>query len=68
MLFWPMRRKRAHVWLAVICGFALVSMGMTGCGGGSSATPKTTKGTYSFMVTASSAKVQTQSSYTLVVQ
>jgi hypothetical protein len=58
------------VWVMLICAFALASLGLTSCSAGSGAapTPATTAGTYNFMVAASSGKVQTQSSYTLVVQ
>ena len=70
MLLWPIRRKGARVWTTLMCGFALVAMGLTSCsaGNGSSPTPKTTTGTYNFTVTASSGNVQAQTSYSLVVQ
>jgi hypothetical protein len=46
------------------------AFGLTGCGGGGSrpAAPKTAPGSYNFTVAANSGSVQTQSSYTLVVQ
>lgn len=69
MLLWPIRRKGARVWTTLLCSFALVAMGLTSCSAGSgSATHKDTTGTYNFTVTASSGNVQTQTSYTLVVQ
>jgi hypothetical protein len=70
MQSWPIRRRRARAWVTLICTFALVAMGLTSCssGIGTPPAPETTTGTYNFTVTASSGKVQTQSSYTLVVQ
>jgi hypothetical protein len=70
IIFWPIRRKGSRVWAMLMCTFALAAVGLTSCSAGSGAapTPATTAGTYNFTVTASSGKVQTQSSYTLVVQ
>jgi hypothetical protein len=70
IIFWPIRRKGSRVWAMLMCTFALAAAGLTSCSAGSGAapTPATTAGTYNFTVTASSGKVQTQSSYTLVVQ
>jgi hypothetical protein len=70
MLLWPIRRRGARAWATLICGFALAAIGVSGCsaGSGTSPTPETTTGTYSFTVTASSGNVETQSSFTLVVQ
>jgi hypothetical protein len=70
MLLWPLRRRGARLWAMLICSFALAAMGLTSCsaGSGASPTPETTTGTYNFTVTASSGNVQTQTSYTLVVQ
>jgi hypothetical protein len=70
MLFWPIRRRGTRLWAMLICCFALATMGLTSCSSGSTAapTPETAAGTYNFTVTASSGNVQSQSSYTLVVQ
>jgi hypothetical protein len=70
VLFWPIRRRRtARLWAMLICMVAFTALGLTGCSsGGSNTPPETTPGTYNFTVTASSGSVQTQSSYTLVVQ
>jgi hypothetical protein len=72
-LFWPVRRRNAaRLWAMLICTVAFATLGLNGCsegsGGGSNAPAKTAPGTYPFTVTASSGSVQTQSSYTLVVQ
>ena len=70
VLLWPIRRRGARFCAMLICSFALAAMGLTGCSAGSGATPapETTTGTYNFTVTASSGNVQSQSSFTLVVQ
>jgi hypothetical protein len=69
MLFWPTRR-RARTWVILICTFALMAIGLVSCSSGGDTAPglEATQDTYNFTVTASSGKVQTQSSYTLVVQ
>ena len=66
LLFWPMRRKRAMV----IILFALMFVGLNGCGGGSNGNQaaNTAAGSYSFNVTATSGGTQVLSAYTLVVQ
>ena len=70
VLLWPIRRRRAiHLWAMMLYMIAFTALGLAGCnGGGSNTPPKTTPGTYNFTVTASSGSVETQSSYTLVVQ
>jgi hypothetical protein len=70
-LFWPVRRRKAaRLWAMLICTVAFATLGLNGCsgGGGSNDPAKTAPGTYNFTITASSGSVQTQSSYTLVVQ
>ena len=71
ILFWPVRCRRPRFWTTLGCLLALAAMGLTGCSAGNSSPadpPETAPGTYNFTVTASSGNVQTQSSYTLVVQ
>jgi Bacterial Ig-like domain (group 3) len=70
IMLWPIRRRRAAcLWAMMICAVTFTTLGLTGCNGsGSNTPPETTAGSYNFTVTASSGKVQAQSSYTLVVQ
>jgi hypothetical protein len=71
VMLWPIRRRGFPLFAMMICTVAIGALGLTGCssGGGSSAPPTATAaGTYNFTVTASSGSVQSQSSYTLVVQ
>ena len=70
-LFWPIRRKGGRLWAMLACTLAFTALGLTGCGGGGSgpAAAKTAPGSYNFTVAASSGSMmQSQSSFTLVVQ
>jgi hypothetical protein len=69
-LLWPAWRRRNRVWVVLVCAFTFAGLGMSGCSNGSGPAPaaQTSTGTYNFAVTATSGKVQTESSYTLVVQ
>jgi Bacterial Ig-like domain (group 3) len=70
ILLWPIRRRGNRTRGMLILVITLAAFGLNGCSGGSGPSPaaETAAGTYNFTVTASSGKVQTQSSYTLVVQ
>jgi hypothetical protein len=69
LLLWPVRRRKFHFGLLLICTLAFTALAVNGCSGGvGSSGPTTAPGTYNFTVTASSGNFQTQSAYTLVVQ
>jgi hypothetical protein len=68
VLLWPIRRRQYRLWAVLVCAFALAAVGLNGCSSGGSNVAKTTTGTYTFTVTASSGSLQTQAAYSLVVQ
>jgi Bacterial Ig-like domain (group 3) len=70
VLLWPHRRGASRLWIILFCVTGFATIGLNGCssGGGPAPAAQTAPGTYNFTVVASSGDVQTQSSYTLVVQ